>query len=297
MHRYSFLAPSYKGRFIRESVGSMLAQTFDDFEVLVSDDCSPENLRDKLQVFGNDRRLVYHRNEVNIGAEHLAGHWNKLLAQTDSEYVIIASDDDLYDPAFLDAVDSLTHEYPDCNLFHVRSRKIDSEGNEIFADGPCGEMMSRAQFLDFLTEPGSVLCIGNYVFRTSALKAAGGFVDFPLAWKSDTATQLLLALNGVVTASDVLFSFRSSGLNTSSLRGDEHVDRLKIKACIEFRNWMKTQGIGNIRNVSKRLEGEMRSYYHSLSLPEFVRLYWSMFKEGWFSSCRSMISFAVSYFR
>ena len=43
--RYTFLVPSYKASFLEEALESIKNQTYTDFKVLVSDDCSPENLK------------------------------------------------------------------------------------------------------------------------------------------------------------------------------------------------------------------------------------------------------------
>lgn len=272
-----------------------MMQSSEDYSVIVSDDCSPEDLKSRLAPLLSSPRITYSRNDSNIGSEHLVDHWNQLLAQVNSDFVIIASDDDLYDERFLSTVENLIDKYPNCDLFHVRSKVIDSNDRVLMDDAPCNEYMSQDSFLDFLLSGSSVLCVGNYVFRTSALKKIGGFVNFPLAWKSDTATQLLLAKNGVATTSDILFSFRRSGMNISTERGNPTSDRLKIQACRAFRDWMKSNRLGDCKIISKRVEGEIRSYYKTLSFHEFMTMYVRMLKDGWFSSFKSRVSFVLSY--
>lgn len=43
--KYTFLLPAYKGRFFDEMLRSIQGQTYTDFKVIISDDCSPEDLR------------------------------------------------------------------------------------------------------------------------------------------------------------------------------------------------------------------------------------------------------------
>ena len=68
--RVSYLIASYNyGRYVAQTIESLLAQTFQDLEVIVIDDCSPDNSRDVLQQFANDPRvrLVFHAtNQGNI---------------------------------------------------------------------------------------------------------------------------------------------------------------------------------------------------------------------------------------
>ena len=43
--KYTFLLPAFKGRFLDEMLRSIQGQTYRDFKVIISDDCSPEDLR------------------------------------------------------------------------------------------------------------------------------------------------------------------------------------------------------------------------------------------------------------
>ena len=100
--RFMFLVPSYKASFLEEALESIKNQTYTDFKVLVSDDCSPENLKPIYDKFcGNDPRFAFRRNEANMGGKSLVSHWNLLVDLCDTEYLIMASDDDVYEPKFL----------------------------------------------------------------------------------------------------------------------------------------------------------------------------------------------------
>jgi glycosyltransferase involved in cell wall biosynthesis len=59
----SFVVPCYKlGHLLRECVDSILCQTYSDFEVLIMDDCSPDNTPEVAQSF-QDPRVKYIRND------------------------------------------------------------------------------------------------------------------------------------------------------------------------------------------------------------------------------------------
>lgn len=294
--KYTFLLPAYKMEFLEAALSSILAQTYSDFSVVVSDDASPEplkNIVDKL----HDPRLTYRRNEKNMGADNLVKHWNTLLEDCDSMFVIIASDDDIYHPYFLQRIDELCNKYPDAYLFKTPSEIIDGEDQVIKRDSSFPALLSQEAFIHHLINPASVLCIGNFVFRLSGLKALGGFINFPLGWKSDSATEIALAANGVPCTDQISFSFRMSGLNISShSQKDEGRDRKKLLALNEFQTWIQTSLPDSILesvnpHVKYRLEGEIRSYYWVLSPQEFFPLYCKMNREGWFRSLRSSLSF------
>ena len=56
--KVSVILPAWKRKFLREAIESHLAQTFRDFELVVVDDASPENLEEVAGAF-SDRRIVY----------------------------------------------------------------------------------------------------------------------------------------------------------------------------------------------------------------------------------------------
>ena len=72
MVKYTFLLPAYKHDFFEEALRSIKNQTYSDFNVLVSDDCSPHDLKSIYdEVCGDDARFSYRCNEVNMGNNSL----------------------------------------------------------------------------------------------------------------------------------------------------------------------------------------------------------------------------------
>lgn len=302
MH-FTFLLPAYKSAYLAETISSILNQTFTDFNVVVSDDASPEPVKEIVDSFG-DGRISYRRNSMNIGAERLVDHWNMLVRDCSGEYLIMASDDDIYDARFLEEVRRLIETWPDKNLYTVTSRIIGKDGEPVREEDGHDGAVSFEDACNYLTAPESILCLGNHVFRTSALKAAGGFVDFPYAWKSDSATVLMMSAGGGSAKSgSVLFSFRMSGENISSQKNAAGVCRKKIDAVTGFKEWSdrilaEADFDSSVirKNISRKLEGEIRDYYRVLSLREFFLLYRRLLKEGWFHSFRNKVSFVFAYF-
>lgn len=66
----SIIMPTYKrGEMIIEAINSVLMQTYMNFEVIVVDDCSPDNTKEILEKqYGYEPRVKYYRNEKNSGA-------------------------------------------------------------------------------------------------------------------------------------------------------------------------------------------------------------------------------------
>lgn len=300
--RFTFLLPAYKICFLKDALKSILAQIYGDFRVVVSDDASPEPLKEIVDSFV-DERISYRRNATNLGTTRLVQHWNLLLDSCDSDYVIIASDDDLYRPNFLEQIDALIREYPEANILRAAACIIDQDGKVSRTEKSAPQWLTASDFLGFMINSDSVLCIGNYVFKTSALKAMGGFISFPLGWKSDSATELLMAQNGIPSTGEVLFSFRMSGLNISSRNEpNREKDRAKLEALIAFDDWATTHLPAEVlkpnqAGLRNRLEGEARSYIWTLSSSEFRSLFSKFKREHWFRSTRNRLSFLLCRLR
>ena len=169
--KYTFLLPAYKVAFFEKALFSIKNQTFKNFKVIVSDDCSPENLRSVYdRVVGNDARFIYRRNEVNIGNMSLVSHWNLLVDMCDSEYLIMASDDDIYYPEFLQEIDLLVQKHPKVDLLRARVEFIDELGNVEKKDRIFAEYETPKSYLESHFSNDNLKCIANHVFRTLILK-------------------------------------------------------------------------------------------------------------------------------
>jgi glycosyltransferase involved in cell wall biosynthesis len=106
----SFVVPCYKlAHLLPECVNSILLQTYTNFEVLIMDDCSPDNTGGVVQSFA-DSRIRYIRNDQNLG--HLA-NYNKGIKQSRGRYVwLISADDRLRRPYVLERYVQLMDHHP-----------------------------------------------------------------------------------------------------------------------------------------------------------------------------------------
>lgn len=260
--KYTFLLPAYKPDFFEEALRSIKSQTFSDFKVLVSDDCSPHDLKlifDK--VCGDDERFNYRRNKENMGGKSLVSHWNLLVDMCDTEYLILASDDDVYEPTFLEEVDKLARKYPEVDLIRARVKLINEKGELLEKEAIYEEKLSELEFISQLYGNHYIKCIANFVFKTKPLVQEGGFVDFPLAWHSDSATAIMMSRNGVANTRDEQFSFRSSEINISYGKNSKRSSYGKIKATMLYDVWFnKTLSLlaGNIENL--KFNGHLLSF-------------------------------------
>ncbi len=97
----SIITPSWAcGKFIGETIKSVQAQTYQNWELLVQDDCSTDNTREVVAAFAqNDSRIKYACNPVNSGA---AITRNNALRRASGRWVAFLDSDDLWLPEKLE---------------------------------------------------------------------------------------------------------------------------------------------------------------------------------------------------
>ena len=244
--RFSFVLPAYKSEYLQVAIDSILQQTYIDFELIIVDDASPYHLESIVNQY-NDNRIVFHRNENNIGGKNLVSNWNKCIKYAKGEYVILASDDDIYSPFFLQQVDERIKDYPNVDIIRSRVNRIDSDGIITDIEQIYKPFMPFSEFV-FYWSKGIINCIANYAFKRTALLDAGGFVDMPCAWYSDDITILNMSVNGIATTDDALFYFRTSDKSISWTFNKETI-RKKWKANGMFYQWFNDTIIPRMRTL------------------------------------------------
>ena len=122
--------PVYNGeRHLRESIESILAQTYQDFELIIGDNGSTDGSGAICRGFAaSDHRIRYHRHARNLGA---ARNHNWLVGQARGDLFKWASDDDILAPTFLERLVAALDDCPEASLAFPRTRVIDSEGETV----------------------------------------------------------------------------------------------------------------------------------------------------------------------
>ena len=217
---FTILLPTYKSRFLRECIDSIVAQTYPDWELLVVDDASPDPIEAVVKTY-DDARIRYYRNAQNYGARHLVDQWNHCLSLATGAYVICMGDDDLLLPHCLETYAELIGQYPDIALLHGQTQIIDEKGNVVKQLMPRPERESAITMLYHRTFSRRAQFIGDFCYLRSALVAQGGFYKLPYAWGSDDITALQAAgQQGIVNTQEVVFAYRD---NAGSITRHAHI--------------------------------------------------------------------------
>ena len=157
MPKVSVLMPVYntKEEFLKESVESILNQTYQEFELIIVDDGSSNDVEAIIKKY-NDSRIRFYKNEQNLG---VAKTRNKLLGLAQGEYCAWQDSDDIAYPERLEK----QVEFLDKN------KEISAVGSylEQFPNKKIVKMLERPKIIDFLggcqlSQPTAMLRIADF---------------------------------------------------------------------------------------------------------------------------------------
>lgn len=117
--KVSVIVPNYNhARYLNQRIDSILNQTYQDFELILLDDCSTDNSREVLMSY-KDNPHVSHIvfNEQNAGTAFR--QWNKGIALAKGQYIWIAESDDWAETDFLETVMNEIAQHPECGLAYT----------------------------------------------------------------------------------------------------------------------------------------------------------------------------------
>ena len=128
MPKVSICIPSYNcGAFIGKAVQSVLDQTYQDFEIVVVDDCSTDNSEEIVKSF-KDPRIRFSKNEKNLG---MVPNTNKALKLARGEFVGILHPDDYYDSKMIETALKMFDKNPEIGFTYSSYVVVDENGEVV----------------------------------------------------------------------------------------------------------------------------------------------------------------------
>ncbi len=172
--------PVFNGeRYLAQALDSILGQTFDDFEIIISDNASTDDTQKICAYYlAKDPRVVYYSQPENLGA---AFNFNFVFARARGRFFKWAAYDDLMAPTFLEKCLEKLESQPDVVLAYPRTVNIDEAGQVMgsYADDLNLIQESAPERLSkFLATPG--LCHPVFgLFRTEILRQTSLIGNYP----------------------------------------------------------------------------------------------------------------------
>ena len=126
MPKVSVVVPNYNhARFLPKRIESILRQTYQDFELILLDDCSTDDSRTILSQYASDPRVRLEFNQVNSGSTFK--QWNKGVRLAQGKYVWIAESDDYAEPRLLERLVAILEADATVAYAYCRSWRVSEE--------------------------------------------------------------------------------------------------------------------------------------------------------------------------
>lgn len=209
--KFSVTIPAFKDKYLKETIDSVLAQTYQNYEIVIVNDASPYDLDSIVKQY-DDPRIRYFVNEKNCGAKDVVDNWNICLSHSTGDYLICMGDDDNLTPRCLQDFAELIEKYPHLDLYHARSEIIDDDSNYVCT---LEERPEWESVYSLIYNPRNSH-LGDWLFKTDTLRKNGGFYKLPYGWQSDDISAFMAAAShGVANTKEVGFQYRGNGLSIS----------------------------------------------------------------------------------
>ena len=113
-------------RFLPEALDSLLAQSYKNFELIISDNASSDRTQSICREYAaRDHRIRYYRSEQDVG---LANNFNYLFIRARGEYFKWAAADDVHEPDWISNCLTVLEQDPSVVLVYGKTRFIDENG-------------------------------------------------------------------------------------------------------------------------------------------------------------------------
>lgn len=178
MPKVSVIINCYNGEeFLAETLDSLKAQTFTDYELVFWDNCSTDRTPEIAKTF--DSRLRYFRGETLIP---LGQARNKALEKVEGEYVAFLDSDDLWEPDKLERQVAVLGEMPDCGMVLSNYKRLNMLSGETDVFAPSAQTHTES-FTDFVLHYGHAL--SSFLIRRTALEGLDHYFDGRLKYAEE----------------------------------------------------------------------------------------------------------------
>ncbi len=227
MPKVTVIIPNYNhALYLKQRIDSVINQTYQDFELIILDDCSTDNSKEIIEQYRNHPKvfdIIY--NTQNSGSAFK--QWKKCFGLSRGKYVWIAESDDYSDPLFLERTVKKIETDSGIGIVYCQSLRINENntiiGNWKFHTDPLDEDLWKADFqyngISF-AQKYMLFCnvipnVSAVLFNKEICTAVGG-VDTSFKVDGDWMLYLkILSVSDVAFISDPLNRFREHSAKTS----------------------------------------------------------------------------------
>lgn len=177
MPKVSVIIPNYNhAAYLPQRIESVLAQYFDDYELLIMDDASTDHSREVIEKYVSQHpKIKTLFNTKNSGSPF--AQWNKGAKMARGKYLWLAESDDFCEPGFLEKLVPLLDKNPQVGIAYSQTYLVDEQGEIL------NSYLENFKFLyktdawekDFI-KPGAEVCRDWLVFHNPIPNASGALL-------------------------------------------------------------------------------------------------------------------------
>ena len=220
MPTVSVIVPNYNhAPYLKQRIDSILGQTYQDFELILLDDCSTDDSREVMEQYRSDphmSHIVY--GESNSGSAFR--QWDKGITLAKGEWIWVAESDDYAEPSFLERLMTEVHKETDCVLAYSATFWVDQQGKKLW-ETPHSNKVNIYNGTDFIRQKlavcNSIANVSECIFRRDRFRPTESYRYEQMRLCGDWYFYVLLAEQGkVVEAEEPLSYYRQHKSNISS---------------------------------------------------------------------------------
>ena len=248
--------------YLKLAVNSILAQTDQDWRLLVSDDGYPDPEVETWFKSLADSRIHYSRNAINLGAN---GNFQKCLDLVTADYFVVMGADDVMHPEYVSAMRRHLEKQIDVSIIQPQVRIID--GNGVVFNPLADRIKSRIR-LPSGRHSGESICtslmVGNWLYfpsvlwRTAEVKANGFREGLNVAQDLGLAIDVLKQGGTLLVSDELLLDYRRHAGGDSTVRAlsgsrfiEERAFFNQLAKEFELLNWKKASRAARVHVTSR----------------------------------------------
>ena len=275
----SVIIPNYNhAKFLKERIDSILNQTFQDFELIILDDCSTDNSRETIESYRHLSNVSIFYNSKNSGSPFK--QWKKGIKLAKGKYIWIAESDDFAEPTFLEKMFEILNRGN--GLAYCRSSDVDQNGIKkidfFWADG-----LDENRWKSDYENNGYDEIKNHLVYRCTIPNASACVFEKELAPLNCGFEKMrycgdwlfwikLLEKTSVGYTSEALSSFRHHEGSTRNKKNETQELKKKLEILSIIESTRKKYKLGLLQEQEfEKYDWVVKGFYRQLLIPEKLK--------------------------
>jgi glycosyltransferase involved in cell wall biosynthesis len=251
--------------FMKQTVASVQNQSDQDWRMIVVDDGFPDDSLPGWFESLNDSRVIYSRNESNLGAN---GNFQKCLGLLSAEFCLVLGADDLLESNFVAVVNDTIQKNPKVSMIHPGVKVIDEMNREISTRSDqvkaniresqgVAEVLSGESLATSLMK-GNWMYFPSITWRTKTIQEIGFRPEFNVCQDLGLAMDLIMRGGQMALIENEIFRYRrhlTSDSSVKAINGERFMDEKQffnaMAKDLEYIGWKRAARAARLHSTSR----------------------------------------------